>query len=221
MCGRFTLVKTTELSERFDAPNRLPELKPNYNVAPSQTMPAILPGDSNNTIQLMKWGLVPSWSKEPQTRFSTINARAEGLEDSRLYQRPFKSQRCIIPADGFYEWQKTSDKKIPHYIHLKDKQLFGFAGLYDIWHAGQPDELYTFSIITTSANSFMQSIHDRMPVILEKQYEEPWLDQSIDDAALLYSFLKPYDNAKMTAFPVKTDVNNVRNNSPELLTPNT
>ena len=167
----------------------------------------------------MKWGLVPSWSKEPKTRFSTINARAESLEDSRLYKKPFKSQRCIIPADGFYEWQQSADGKAPQYIHLHDNKVFGLAGLYEVWRPDSEQEMYTFTIITTAANSFMEPIHNRMPVILERQYEEPWLDPSINDVNLLYSFLKPYDETQMKSYPVSTRVNNVRNNQPDLIEP--
>src|SRR5205814_3605401 len=134
--------------------------------APSQDMPVVLAKEPEKPkIEIMKWGLVPFWSKEPKPSYSTINARAEGIADKPAYRKPIRSQRCIIPADGFYEWQKTGDGKLPYFIHLKDGDLFGFAGLYDIYKDKEGNELKTFTIITTDANELMAPIHNRMPVI--------------------------------------------------------
>jgi putative SOS response-associated peptidase YedK len=217
MCGRYTLIKTTELSERFGIKGEVPQLAPNYNTAPSQTMPIVTGEPGERQLQLMKWGLVPAWSKIPKTAFSTINARAEGLEDSRLYRRPLLKQRCIVPADGFYEWQRQGEHKIPYYIRLQSQNTIGFAGLYEIWHAGSDDELRTFTIITTNANALMEPIHQRMPAILSSEHEEAWLNEELQDPFVLHSFLKPYPAEAMEAFVVSNVVNKPSNNSPELI----
>lgn len=219
MCGRYTLTKPNKIAERFDTEPTAIDLSPNFNAAPTQTMPVVRAEEEGNVIELMKWGLVPPWSKDGKMSFSTINARAEGLEDKPTYRVPFRRKRCIIPADGFYEWKKTDGSKQPYYFELTDHELLAFAGLWDSWRGANGEELHTYTIVTTQANELMAPIHDRMPVILEKQYEEPWLDTNIEDVHLLHTFLKPYDSSKMSSFRVSKEVNVVKTNNATLVEP--
>src|SRR5262245_49497268 len=218
MCGRYGLtVDTSKLQERFDTSNTLPDLEPRYNIAPTQKLPVIV-RHSPNAMALMQWGLIPSWSKEPQVSYSTINARAENLLKSSVYKKPFQRQRCLVPASGFYEWQQTSAGKQPFYIHVQDTVLFAFAGLYDIWRDKHGHELHSYTIITTTPNDLVAPIHNRMPVILRRDDENVWLDQDADQARLL-SLLMPYSAEEMSAYRVSTWVNSPSNDAPQALEP--
>ncbi len=218
MCGRFTLTNPDKLPGRFNLQQPELPLSPRYNVAPTQTMPVVLrEGSAENKIELLKWGLIPFWSKEPKAGYSTINARAEGIADKPAYRKPIRSQRCLIPADGFYEWQKTGTGKQPFFIHLKSAELFGFAGLYDIYRDKDGHELKTFTIITTTANDLVEPIHNRMPVILKAQDEAEWLDPTITDPFQVIRLLQPYPVELMELYPVSRRVNSVVNDVPEIL----
>lgn len=216
MCGRYTLTNTAGMAARFKAEQPELPLKARYNVAPSQVMPVVV-RNSPNHFELMKWGLIPFWSKEPKAGYSTINARAEGIADKPAYRKPIRSQRCLIPADGFYEWQKTGTTKQPYFIHLKDEELFGFAGLYDIYRDKEGNELKTFTIITTEANELMAPIHNRMPVILRPEDEDLWLDPGVTDPQQVLDLLRPYSVKEMEAYPVSKQVNSPENDVPELV----
>ena len=218
MCGRYGLtVDTSKLQERFETSNTLPDMQPRFNIAPTQELPVIV-RHSPNAMALMQWGLIPSWSKEPEVSYSTINARAENLLKSSVYKKPFQRQRCLVPASGFYEWQQTSAGKQPYYIHLEDTDLFAFAGLYDIWRDKHGHELHSYTIITTSPNDLVAPIHNRMPVILRQDDEDVWLDQDAEPARLL-SLLTPYPADEMSAYPVSTWVNSPSNDTPQVLEP--
>ena len=217
MCGRYGLVPGKNFDERFDIENRQEPLSPQYNVAPGSTMPVVV-RNSPNHVALMKWGLIPHWSKEPRVKFSTINARAETVSTSPTYRTPFRSRRCLVPASGFYEWQATKDGKQPYFIHLKDESLFAFAGLYDVWRDDEGKELLTYTIITTTPNSLMAPIHNRMPVILKREDEDVWLDKEADTERLL-SLLAPYPAEGLEAYPVSRAVNNPANEGEELIEP--
>ena len=218
MCGRYGLtVDTSKLQERFETSNTLPDVQPRFNIAPTQNLPVIV-RNSPNSMALMQWGLIPSWSKEPQVSYSTINARAENLLKSSVYRKPFQSQRCLVPASGFYEWQQTPSGKQPYYIHVQDTDVFAFAGLYDIWRDKHGRELHSYTIITTTPNDLVATIHNRMPVILRRDDEDAWLDQEADQARLL-SLLTPYPADEMSAYRVSTWVNSPSNDSPEALEP--
>ncbi len=216
MCGRYTLSNTAGVQARFEIAQAEQPLTPRFNVAPTQAMPVVLK-NSPNRLEWMKWGLVPFWSKEPKSSYSTINARAEGITEKPAYRKPIKNQRCIIPADGFYEWQKTGTSKQPFYIHLKNGELFGFAGLYDLYKNPDGSVLKTYTIITTEANELMADIHDRMPVILHPGDEELWLDPGITDPAQILPLLKPYPAQEMALYPVSRLVNKPENDVPETL----
>ena len=174
---------------------------------------------SPNHIEIMRWGLVPSWAKDTKIGYQMINARSEGIEQKPSFRKPFRSQRCIVPATGFYEWQKvSSSRKIPYYFTLAgDSPLFGFAGLYDIYFDADGQKLETYTIITTEANELVSQIHDRMPVILRPADEATWLDSALHEPAPLLALLKPYPANLMQSVVVSTLVNKPQNEGPQLL----
>lgn len=219
MCGRFTItLPLDELIVRYlIMENRLAKFAPNYNVAPMQFIPAIIEGKQGNRLGELRWGLVPSWAKEDKIGASMINARAESLPDKPAFRKLLTTRRCLIPADGFYEWQQRAGGKQPYRIVMKDGSPFAFAGLYDIWTGPQGNKLATCTIITTEPNSLMAEIHSRMPVILQPEHEAEWLARDNTDTGSLLKLLQPYDAAKMRAYPVSSAVGNVRNNTKELL----
>jgi len=215
MCGRFSQTKKMQdIKKRFNlerAPENLPEL---YNIAPQQNAPVVL-NTFPNDLALARFGLVPSWSKEEKTSYSMINARAETIMEKPTYKRLVKSKRCLVIADGFYEWQKKVDKKIPYRIFLKNEELFAFAGIWEHWGEGE-NEFFSFSIITTTPNKLMAAIHDRMPVILEPGDESDWLQDGTPMDRVL-SMLRSYPAEKMDAYPISTIVNSPVNNTAEIL----
>ncbi|WP_059046649.1 SOS response-associated peptidase [Paenibacillus rubinfantis] len=219
MCGRFTItLPLDELIVRYLIfENRLAKFAPNYNVAPMQFIPAVISGKEGHRLGELRWGLVPSWAKEDKIGGSMINARAESLTEKPAFRKLLTSRRCLIPADGFYEWQQRAGGKQPFRIVMKDGGFFSFAGLYDIWSDPQGNKLATCTIITTEPNSLMAEIHTRMPAILRPEHEAEWLARDNADAQALLKLLQPYESAKMRAYPVSTAVGNVRNNSKELL----
>lgn len=219
MCGRYTLIDTDKLQERFQTINAIDDLKPNYNTAPGQIMPVVVDSQDKNELKLMKWGLVPPWAEEANIGYRMINARSEGIETKPSFRHAFKRQRCLVPANGFYEWQKGQDGKIPHYIQFKQGSLFAFAGLWEYWKRPDGTGLETYTIITTSPDEVVKPIHDRMPVILKKEHEDAWLDSDNQDTDFLRSLLKPYPAEPLEAYPVSTEVNVAANNDEHLIGP--
>jgi putative SOS response-associated peptidase YedK len=221
MCGRFTFFHPQDLGDRFGVSGQLPLFAPAYNIAPTAAVPVIT-AHSPNRVSLMRWGLVPYWAKDPNSGYKTINARAEGIQDKPTFRKPIRSQRCLVPANGFYEWQRVNESgkevKVPHYIHLLDQETFAFAGLYDIWHDAEDREMVTFAIVTTEPNELMATIHNRMPVILPRENEARWLDQSTDLDQVL-AMLAPYPADRMVAYPISRLVNSPANNGPDLIAP--
>jgi putative SOS response-associated peptidase YedK len=217
MCGRYSLVYIDELPYRFDA-NPDEELNVHYNVAPGLIMPVIT-RNSPNKIVLMKWGLVPSWSKDLKSAYKMINARAEGISEKPAFRKAIRYQRCLIPASGFYEWKKAGDDKVPYYIQVKGVELFAFAGLYETWKDVEGKEFKTYAIITTEPNSLMEPIHNRMPVILHKKDEGMWLDKEVTDSEQVLPLLKPYPAKDMTAYVVSKAVNSPRNDTDKVIQP--
>lgn len=190
MCGRYTLYSTEMLTSRFSLDDSKPlNLVPNKNVSPGQTMPVIInPTGQGNQLALMRWGLVPSWAKDPSIGSKLFNARADTIMIKPSFKSAFAHRRCLIPASGFFEWQKVGTKKVPHYFTLKFTHLFAFAGIY---------EQDTYSIITTTPNDIVKPIHDRMPVILSPIDESIWLNNQSAQTNLI-SLLKPYPNQDMS-----------------------
>lgn len=220
MCGRYSLFDPDEMYDRFSIVNNrlVRDIEPHYNITPGNYLPVVVK-HSPNQVELMKWGLVPYWSKEPKVKYSTINARAETITSSSVYREPFKSKRCLIPANGFFEWKQISSGKVPYFIHLKHESIFAFAGVYDIWKDVEGKEFPSFAIITTTPNELMQPIHNRMPVILKKEHEEVWLTPEETNTAKLLKLLQPYPSNEMVAYPVSTAVNRPMNDTPEVIKP--
>ena len=218
MCGRFVLFSSLEeLREAFAVQQVRYQVEPSYNVAPTQTVAVVVQREGVNTLEKMRWGLIPAWAKDPAIGSRMINARAETVGEKPSFKRPLKDRRCLVVANGFYEWQKTGQAKIPMFIRLKSGQPFGFAGLYDVWTSPEGESVTSCTIITTSANDLMQPIHDRMPVILPKPHESTWLNPAIQGAADVLPLLVPYSAAEMEAYPVSRLVNSPGNNSPDLI----
>lgn len=214
MCGRYVLAPAEQVAGRFDVQQEPLALHSRYNVAPSQMMPVVVRNSPNRLVE-MQWGLIPAWSKEPRTQFSTINARAETLAKSPVFRGPFKSRRCLVPASGFYEWQAQPQGKQPFCIRLAGGELFAFAGLYDIWRDDAGNELHSYTVVTTAPNELVAPIHNRMPVILRRENEDAWLDPGSDTATLL-GLLRAYPANLMEAYPVSRAVNSPANDSVEL-----
>lgn len=220
MCGRFVLTADPDqIQSAFKLEEVNTAIEPNYNVAPTQNVVTVVQRDGRNVLEAMRWGLIPVWAKEIGIGSRMINARAESVADKPTFKRPLKSRRCLIIADGFYEWSKQGPVKTPMFIQCKAKGPFGFAGLYDTWKSPEGERLTSCAIITTAANELMKPIHDRMPVILPKTAYKRWLDPANQDVDELVALLKPYPSGKMRAYPVSTLVNSTRNNSPELIRP--
>jgi len=220
MCGRFTLTADQDsFEDRFSFTGFDLGWVPSFNIAPTQEVLTVTNDGSENRPELMRWGLVPSWAKDPKIGNRMINARSETLTEKPSFRTAFERRRCLIPADGFYEWKREGKAKKPMLITANPGGLFAFAGLWETWK--QPDDcwLLTCAIITTSANEFMTSIHDRMPVILPRESEALWLDPEEQDTAMLSELLLPYDSGRMEAYEVSTLVNSPRNNFPEVIEP--
>ncbi|WP_045690102.1 SOS response-associated peptidase [Hymenobacter sp. AT01-02] len=220
MCGRYSLTPAPGiLEDRFDATFAAQLTGPAYNAAPSQQLPVILNTDPGK-IQLLQWGLIPGWVKELQKAPKPINARAETLTEKPSFRQLLQRRRAIIPADGFYEWQATTNGKIPHRILRRDEEVFAFAGLWDEWLDRTTGEvLPTFTIITTEPNDLMAPIHNRMPVILkDRNAELAWLDDTVPLAAH-QELLRPLPTELMRAYTVSKLVNSPAHNSPDVLAP--
>jgi putative SOS response-associated peptidase YedK len=190
MCGRYAFEPGNEFYQRFDIANRLDFLPKNINVSPGSVMPVITRQDSNQ-VSTMIWGLIPFWAKDRKIGPKMFNARAESVIAKPAFRKAFKTQRCLVPANGFFEWGSQGGKKIPYYFAVKDRPLFAFAGLYDIWEEPVADrQIYSYTIITAPPNDTVKPVHDRMPVILEAPDEPVWLDRSAS-MNMLQSLLRP------------------------------
>jgi len=219
MCGRYTLgQEPNSLLDYFHLHGEVPVYHLSYNIAPTQQAPVVMQSDAQRECRLMRWGLIPSWSKGPDARFTMINAKAETIDEKPAYKRPFKRQRCLIPCDGFYEWQPQGNSKQPYYISKAEPGLIAMAGIWDRWEAGEVP-IESFSIITTAANTFMQSIHERMPAIIGPDAFDDWLAPANDDTVKLKDLLQPYAGSDLVMHPVSREVNSPKNNSPALIQP--
>ena len=220
MCGRYTLRHTTQqIVARFAVTDvvdaTFAEMRadaPRYNIAPTQPI-AVVTENSPRALQMMRWGLVPSWAKDPSIGSRLLNARAETLIEKPSFRTALSRRRCIIPADGFYEWKKAGKIKQPLRIRRKDDELFAFAGLWDEWQSPDGSPLRTCTIITVGANSVLADIHDRMPAMLRPEDEAAWLDGSTSAVPELLSLLAPYPDDEIEAYPVSLAVNSVANDN--------
>ena len=223
MCGRFTLSSPAEaVAELFEL-TEMPELAPRYNIAPAQDVPAVrIIGESaGRRLDMLRWGLIPFWADDPASFGSrTINARAETVSSKPTFRSAFRQRRCLIVADGFYEWQKRERRKQPYYIHLSDKRPFAFAGLWERWE-GDADTgvVESCTIVTTDANELTAPLHARMPVILKPRDYAVWLDAGTPNVDVLQSLLRPYPLDQMSVYPIGTRVNSPSNDDPDCIRP--
>ena len=219
MCGRFTLTADLDrLEERFAFRAVNLSFVPRYNVAPSQPVLTLIDAQEHRA-GFLRWGLIPSWAKDPAIGDRMINARAETVAEKPSFRRALQKRRCLILADGFYEWRKEGKKKTPLFITLKSRDPFAFAGLWETWKSPTGEAIHSCTIITTTPNILMASIHDRMPVILLRKAESLWLDRTVEDPQALLPLLMPYPAEEMAAYAVSPLVNSPRNDTPVCIEP--
>jgi putative SOS response-associated peptidase YedK len=214
MCGRYRLSRRKQIiEEHFDAVEWRDDWSPRYNVAPTQLAPVIRqhPKEPVRQLSLMKWGLVPHWAKDASGAANRINARSETAPTKPAFRDPLKFRRCLIPADGFYEWKKTGAAKQPFCFEVNDGELFALAGLWDGWKNPEGQWVKTCTILTTTPNAVTSAIHDRMPLILDRDSYDLWLDPGMQNVAAISEMLKPYDARLMRYYPVSTRINHVAN----------
>lgn len=223
MCGRFRLGKGREALKKFFGASNDIEWEPRYNLAPTQDIPTVRQDahEAKRVLSLMRWGLIPSWSKDASGGARMINARSESAADMPAFRDALRSRRCLIPADGFYEWQKLGKTKQPFCFSLRDDDIFAFAGLWDRWKSPEGTWIKTCSILTTNANDLVRDIHDRMPVILSPDAYDLWLDPGFKDREGVADLLKPLPASAMKKFAVSTRVNDVNNEDAECGAPAT
>jgi putative SOS response-associated peptidase YedK len=222
MCGRYRLSRRKQLIEEYFGTAPWDEdWNPRYNIAPTQPVPVIgqHPKEPIRELSLMRWGLIPSWAKDPSVAARMINARSETAHTLPAFRDALKSRRCLIPADGFYEWKKTVKAKQPFCFEINNGELFAFAGLWDRWRDASGKWLETCSILTTTPNALAATVHDRMPVILDPDSYDLWLDPGMRDAAAATDLLKPYDAKSMRSYPVSARINHVANDDEECSRP--
>ena len=220
MCGRFTLqTPESKIREAFNLPigDKL-GLSPRYNIAPSQDIPIIRGTENGPELAMAHWGLVPHWSKEPTTKYSTINARIETVAEKPTYRTSFKSRRCLIPADGFYEWKVINGHKIPYYIHMQKGGVFAFAGIWDRWEA-EGKTLDSFSIIVMPANEVMKPIHERMPAIIAPSHYDLWLDQRMTEKDEIMGYLNSAPSSSLKFYPISPWVNSPQHDDERCIRP--
>jgi len=221
MCGRFTLtLDPDQLQDLFPWATIPHDIAPRYNIAPTQPV-AVIPNTEKPRLEYFIWGLIPSWAKDPALGNRLINARVETLSEKPSFRTSLKRRRCLIPADGFYEWMPSPSgkSKTPMYIHLESGRGFAFAGLWDIWHAADGSEIHSCTIITTQPNSLIARIHNRMPVILPTEVYSVWLEPGEIEPTNLSQYLTAYPAEEMMAYPVSRAVNSPQNDSPALISP--
>lgn len=226
MCGRYTLHSSPErIARHFEVdPGSIPELEPRYNVAPAQQVPAVGPssrGEGRGVAQF-RWGLVPHWARDPSDLPSLINARSETAHEKPAFRDAFARRRCVVPADGFYEWRREAGGKQPYYVSLPGDALLGFAGLWDRWTGqveGEPVRVDSCTILTTDASPSIRELHDRMPVILEPGEYGLWLDRRVTGRDRLESLLGPLEDGRLEFYRVSRRVNRPENDDPACIEP--
>lgn len=222
MCGRFTLTADMNAIQTAFPWITIPDgLAPRYNIAPSQPV-AVIPNNDKKKLDFFVWGLIPSWAKDPGIGNRLINARSETVSEKPSFRAAFRRRRCLVLADGFYEWRHEGKgkPKTPIYIKLNTGNPFAFAGLWENWFSKDGSQILSCTILTTRPNSLMEDIHNRMPVILPTEAYETWLQPGeVADSETLTEYLVPYPESEMSAYPVSTAVNNPRNESPACVQP--
>lgn len=221
MCGRYAFFSPSEAVKRIFALDDFPELEPRYNIAPTQSVPAVRAGEEGKRrFVMLHWGLVPRWAKERAIGNRMINARAESVAEKPSFRDAFRRRRCLVLADGWYEWQAAAGGKQPWYIRRTDARPFAFAGLWERWKdPADGAMLESCAIVTTDASDSIRRIHERMPVVLADEDWDRWLDPACTDAGKLQELLRPYDPKALEAWPVSRQVNAPKNQGPELIAP--
>ncbi len=224
MCGRYVLKANLPDIARMlgmDVPVDMdPALEPSFNIAPTRSVPACRSEEPDKKeLALMHWGLIPHWAKQRDSNYRLINARAETVAEKPAFRSSFRHRRCLIPADGYYEWKSMQGRKQPYYFSMQDGQPFCFAGLWDRWQAPDGPPVESCTIITTGANAFASEFHHRMPVIVARDHYARWLDPRITHAAQVTPMLQPFAAEAMRVYPVSTLVNNARVDEPRCITP--
>ena len=217
MCGRYAQrTDAKKLAREFKVADA-PSVEPRYNIAPTQDVLAVSETGDGREMRFFKWGLVPSWAKDTSMGARLINARSESVAEKPAFREAFKQRRCIIPADGFYEWQRTGGRKQPFFFRMRDEHPFGFAGLWERWEGEDGEVINSCAILTTEANEVLRPVHDRMPVILHPDDYELWLGGSARELDLVKEVLRPYPAGEMVGYPVGSGVNSPRNQGAGLL----
>lgn len=221
MCGRYTQTQSPErVAQQFDL-RELPDLAPRYNIAPTQGIPIVRQTAAGRELQSVHWGLIPGWAKDPKIGARMINARSETAAEKPSFRHAMRRRRCLVVADGFYEWQRTREGKQPFFFYVPDaagaRSPFAFAGLWERWESAAGEVIESATILTTAANGEVEPIHERMPVILPTEHYARWLDPECQQAASLSALLRPFPAGQMASVAVSTAVNNPRQDQPELL----
>jgi putative SOS response-associated peptidase YedK len=218
MCGRFTLKEVGSLADLFQLPPPA-ALEPRHNIAPTQQVAAVrvAPDRDERELVLLRWGLIPAWAQDPAAMSLMINARAETAATKPAFRSALRRRRCLVPADGFYEWQSHGRQKQPFHIRMRDDSLFALAALWERWQSPDGVIIDSCALLTVEANELMRTVHDRMPVILDAADFDLWLDPQVQEVEMLQPLLRPYPSEAMVAYPVSTLVNNARNDDPQCL----
>jgi putative SOS response-associated peptidase YedK len=221
MCGRYRLSRRKQMIEEYFETENEVDWEPRYNIAPSQPVGVIRqdPSRPERHFSLARWGLIPSSATDASIGFKTINARAETVASKPAFREAFASRRCLLPADGFFEWRRSGKEKQPFHFGMQDDSLFAFAGLWDQWKDPTGTVIESCSILTTTPNSLLATVHDRMPVILRQENYDLWLDPGFKDVKTLAEILAPFDATQMRSFPVGTRINAVANDDPDCVAP--
>lgn len=218
MCGRYRLSRRKQIiAEHFETADWHDDWSPRYNIAPAQSVPVIRqhPKQPVRQISIMRWGLIPNWAKEPSIATGTINAKSETAATKPAFRDSLRFRRCLIPADGFYEWKRAGRSKQPYCFEINEGELFAFAGLWDGWKNAEGQWIKTCSILTTTPNAVTSTVHNRMPVILDPASFDVWLDPGMTNVQVISELLKPYDATPMRRYPVSNRVNRVENDDEE------
>jgi putative SOS response-associated peptidase YedK len=216
MCGRYSFILEDEMiKERFGVTVRSAIYKARYNCAPTQKL-AVISNETPGELSLYRWGLIPFWAKDISIGNKLINAKSETILEKPSFMTSFQKRRCLVLSDGFYEWKKGTEKT-PFRIMRKDGSAFAMAGIWDKWNSPEGEEIHSFAILTTTPNSLMKEIHDRMPVILDRQVEKRWIESASEEE--LIQLMKPYEGSTLIAYPISSKVNSPRNDSPEIIEP--
>jgi putative SOS response-associated peptidase YedK len=217
MCGRFAQRTDPKRVAKWFGVDDVPELEPRYNIAPTQEILGVSETEDGREMTFYKWGLIPSWAKDTSMGARLINARSETVREKPAFRQAFKQRRCIIPADGFYEWQRTEGRKQPFFFQMRDESPFGFAGLWEQWKGEEGQVINSCTILTTTANEVLRPVHDRMPVILHPDDYSLWLDHDVRKLEMVEDLLRPYPADEMASYPVSTLINSPRSQGERLI----